>query len=374
MPSATSTGTPAALAEAAGRPRLEAAIGALRTLCLSLLGLLALEGASRVVHLGARPMIPYRTGADGASRMGVLLDTAVTLQGYGRLRYVTDDVGARVASVERRATERQGATLVVGDSQSLGWGQPFEATFASHLAQGLTGDATDAVILASAANDPEASLGWVAEYAQRHPVRHGLALVALNLGNDLDEMYLGRRDVRTRSPITEWLSSRSFLFLDMALLRQRAFGETQSMPPGTNPTVFALQPEELRVLVDETAQVLRRSLQALPPAERKAVLIVPNDYQIDLSEMKKYRAAYPDPAVFQGWLDRAPEAAQRLDAVSRHVAERLRQQGILVVESAGALRQAATQARMFDDYSHHLTREGHVVVAATVRRALEGQP
>lgn len=334
--------------------------------------LLSLEGVSRAIHWNARPMIPYVLDDMGLPRMAPDLDISVGLPGHDRFKIVTDSLGARVAGPDSVRSNRDGGILVAGDSQALGWGMNFGDTLASILAKKLIRDADRATTMAAAGTDPESLLGWAADYRSRHPERQRLLIVMTNLGNDLDEMFFSRGviELPVAQRLKEWLSVHSFLFLDLALTRNAFVGEEWGVPPGTNPVLFALDTRERQILVSSVASAIESLAHALPPADETVVVIVPNDYQVNLKEFDKYKAAYREQtAVFDEWHAHAGEASRRLSGIADDLAETLRAKGFKVVDTTEKLKSRdATQ--LFDRHSHHLTALGHQIVANAVSNAV----
>ena len=351
----------------------------LRTHAASLIGVtaacsfvfLVLELSSRLIHAGARPALPFRRTPDGHPRMAAGLDIRVRLPDHPVARYVTDDLGARVMDPEARAEAAAGGVLVAGDSQALGWGMDFDYSFASRVADMVTGDPRRAAVLGSAATDPELYLDWVRAYTARHPEPLQLAVLTLNLGNDLDEMFTGRGGQFTASPLAEWFAAHSFLFLD-ALVVSTRLASNEVIPPDANPILHALPIEPMHTFDVAVARVMAECSQALPPTKQVVVLLVPNDYQVDPREIDKYQPTYRNPELFQQVKKRVPESRARLDWVAADLSAALRIEALRVVDPTAALRAHGPSPALFDRHSHHLTIEGQQVVAQVLADALRG--
>jgi hypothetical protein len=180
-----------------------------------------LELAARAIQRNARPLIPSVLDDFGARRLEKDLDLPVKLPHYERMRITTDATGARVADVAARTANRSDGILFVGDSQILGWGLSFSETAAARLALRMHVPLERVVILAADSQDPEREISWARDYTRAQPQRQRIEVVALNLGDDLDEIYMGRSadHLPSGGPITSWLSHHSVAFLDFEMLR-----------------------------------------------------------------------------------------------------------------------------------------------------------
>ncbi len=338
----------------------------LRHVCFVLLLFLTLEGLSRLVHWNARPMIPHIKDQTGEVRLAPNLDISVKLPSRSKARYVTDSRGARVRDVAQRTREGP-EVLFIGDSQILGWGIDFDHTIPSKVAQSITGKGQNAAILAAPAADPETIALSIRDYVRSSNAKRQLTVISLNLGNDLDELYLGRSTVTYGSfrGLVQWLSINSFLFLDIMLARIYLFGEPQTIPPGTNPCLFSLDEEERSLLAAQVAHKLEERLQELQPSDVTAILILPNDYQVDPLQLQKYKIAYADQASFQVWERHLPESIARLNKIQEEIVKRLQEKGYRVIDTLPMLKAHAADS-IFDAQSHHLTALGHDVVSTGV--------
>lgn len=329
------------------------------------LGLLAAaiglsEAISRLVHGGVRPLLPvmYRHGAfptlhpDAVMRMDV--------PGAAPVEYRTNALGARVA--DAAVGEGVPDVLVVGDSQALGWALPFEQSAGALVAAGRFGSARRAMLLASPATDPETALfnlrrartGWTSDPAS--------VVVYLNLGNDLDEAFSGRQThhLERLGALSELLNRHSFAALD---LHKLSLGATLRNQMGINSVLFNTSPAERALLADALVEAVRDSLAEFGPATRKFVVLIPNDYQVDLAEFDKYRPMYGDAALFERRRQQLPAMKAEMDAAQARVLAALRAAGVDVVDVAALAAGGSRRGTWFDRLSHHLNAAGNQAVA-----------
>jgi hypothetical protein len=331
------------------------------------------EVTARLIQVNARPMIPFVIDRLGATRLEADLDIPIQLPHYARMRLVTDGLGARVASVAARDAERTGGVLFVGDSQILGWGLAFQQTAAARLA-GLIGVPREKVaIVAAPAEDPEKEVGWARDYARLRPERQRVEVVALNLGNDLEEIYLSRAGTLFQSSggLSAWLSHHSVAYLDLALLRSALWGQQGEPHPEVNSAMRRLDDEERSLLAADVAASLERLFNELPPADQRIVMIIPQDSQVRIEEFDKYRAYYSDEADFS--LHKAAQeiAVARLKEFQQMGAACLRAAGLTVVLLEPALREAWRKTDLIDTRSHHLMAAGQEIAARAVAAVMK---
>jgi len=331
---------------------------------------LALEGLSRLFHLGVRPMLPFVMDEAQGSRMPGHFDSKVKFPGMGPFRVCTDAHGLRVPDCDSVDAGTSPLVLTVGDSQAFGWGMAFADTFTAHVAHALDSRAEgSARIMAAGAADVESLLPWARDYRSAVPqARTRLNLVVVNLGNDLDEMYFGRStgSLPMLKAVREWLTVHSYFMLDFTLAKNSLFDVSEwQLPPGANPVVVALRPDEQQQLAVSTASATLRLVHALPPAEQTVVVLLPTDYQIAAGEFAKYRKFYRTQAQFDGWQRRVGDAAAVLDQVEADLRERLAGQGVRIVAPRERLKGLDSTA-VFDRSSHHYTPLGHKVLAQAI--------
>ena len=338
--------------------------GFVRTAAQALLLLGGVEAASRIVHGNVRPMIPFVVDHDGGPRLAPDMDMAVRLPGRDSIRLTTDALGGRI--------EPGGAgpprILVAGDSQLLGWGLDARQSLGPVLGTALLGSPGGAVTLAAAGADPETLVPWARDYRRAGAERLRLKVIGLNLGNDLDEMILGRALPAAPGPsqrIVEWLTLHSFAFMDLSMAMARLSGKHEGIPPGADPVLFMLDDAERTDLADGAAQAMRNLTAALPPADRTVVLLIPNDTQVAPAEFEKYRPAYPDEQTFLAWRRNVPLAKARLDAIADRVSRDLAG-GDLIVLDLRAVLAGHDPRKVFDRHSHHLTAYGTRLAAQAI--------
>ena len=332
---------------------------------------LILEGASRLMHFGVRPMLPFVTDLGFAPRLPPNFSSVVKFPGRGSFEVCTDSMGLRRADCGvSDATVR---TIVAGDSQVLGWGLSFSDTFAAKVSMHFGTSLTQARILAAGGADVESLRSWATDFTKRVPTLHPeIRIVGVNLGNDLDEMYFDRSMGRVqylKAPF-QWLKSQSFFMLDYALAHRIVFGEPWGLPPGANPVLFALDDGERTKLAHATAEAVGKLLKALPPSDHTVVAIFPADYQLDVRQFDKYRKFYSSDSQFGIWREQAPEAARRLNHIESIIRSILAQSGVTTVSVKDIL-SGSNMDLMIDDASHHLTAKGHELVSKAIVDAIE---
>jgi hypothetical protein len=353
------------------RARLARGIGKLLMLVVEglvyvALALAGMEAVSRLVHGNTRPLLPYIVGADGDARAPSDIDLRVRLPGMETARYVTDHAGARMELAV--AAPLEPSWLFVGDSQMLGWGLEFADSLPGRIA-GLRGQQLSSLrILASSRQDPAGLLAWAHDYTQLHPAAHRLVAVGVNLGNDLDEIYNRHHhpEPLRSSKVTQWLSLNSVAFLDLSQLMQAIRGwRFRPDPPGLNTALLLIgdDPQALQALVGDTVHAVADLFGALPPAEERVVILIPQDTQVAAAEFDKYRSAYADEPSFERARAMQRRAVVRLNEAESALAQRLQALGYRVVSTRGALQRQYAAQDYFDRYSHHLLRNAAAAAA-----------
>jgi hypothetical protein len=332
--------------------------------------LLVFEGASRLFHGGRRPMIPFVTDELRGVRMPAFFDSQVKFAGRPPFRVCTDAYGLRMLACNENPMAVPSGVLVVGDSQAFGWALEMNTTFAARVADGLT--TTGPVTLramASGGSDIESQIAWARDYTKSSPPHDCfLNIITLNLGNDLDEMYFGRLSgsVPNVKRLSEWLAVNSFFMLDFNLARQAIFKKSElQLPPGANPVLFALDNGEREQLASAAATAVQLLANALPPAQKTAVVVLPADYQVAPSEFDKYRTFYGSRALFEQWKSKVSVAATRLNEQEDLIATQLVAMGFIVIAPRKILA-TFDPAEVFDRSSHHLTAVGQEVLARAI--------
>lgn len=336
-----------------------------------------LELATRAIQRNSRPLIPTVLDDFGARRLEKDLDLPVKLPHYERMRITTDATGARVADVAARTANRSDGILFVGDSQILGWGLNFPETAAARLAQRLHVPLERVAILAAALQDPEREISWVRDYTRAQPRRQRIEVVALNLGDDLDEIYMGRSadHLPSGGSITSWLSHHSLAWLDFEWLRSALDPRRKDQHTEVNYSMLLLDDSERAILAEGVAASLDRLVRALPPADQRAILIIPQDSQVAASEFMKYRTGYRTDSDFTLHQAAQRTAVRHLETFQSDIVARLRSRlNIPVVVLEPALRSAQNQLNLIDVRSHHLMAAGQGVIAQALAAQMSVEP
>ena len=345
----------------------------LKLLFICLVSAIFLEVVLRIIQGTKKPFIPYLI-TQHTAYLPSNAEFTSTLAGNIRANYVTDDVGARTADTSARTKSREGGVFVVGDSQAMGWGVEFKDTFASYVAGQVSDDPTKAWILASPSTDPEQSLFTIKRYTHSHNEPQKATILVLNLGNDLDEIFLARQQSRTdSSPAWLWLTMKSTLCMDVRILINKATGADYTLTPGVNPILYAMLPDEQLFLADRTVDVMIKAAKVVPRSEYLLMLITPADIQIDPAQFDKYRSYY-DQEEFDSWKGKMVEFSNRMQEIEDYLARQLESRGQNVIKASTVIRKNGSLDEIFDAYSHHLTSKGHQLVAQQLVRGITGQP
>jgi len=357
---------------------LRTATGDLIFLALVLAGTaVLLELAARAIQRNSRPSIPSVLDSFGGTRLEKELDLPVKLPHYARMQLTTDATGARIADVAARSADRSDGILFVGDAQILGWGLSFSETAAARLARRVHVPLERVAILAADLQDPERELSWARDYSRARPQRQRIEVVALNLGNDLDEMYMGRANDHLPSggSVTSWLSHHSVAFLDFDMLRLALESRQKDAHVEVNYSMLLLSDTERAILAEGVAASLDRLVRALPPADQRAILIIPQDSQVAASEFLKYRSLYRTDSEFALHQSAQREAVRHLDAFQTDVIARLKSKlSIPVVVLEPALRAALKRPNLIDARSQQLMTAGQEVAAQALAEAMGTKP
>jgi len=339
-----------------------------RTVCRALLIVVlvvpAVEIAARVMNGGYLPIIPY-TIERGVPVLPARAVFDVRFSDGLPVRYVTDRNGFRVGEAGTTSPQPPGV-FVAGDSQVLGYGFEFTDTFASIVAEQAFGGAERAAILGPPAMDPEMLEQALA--AHRGVLAGGtpLAVVALNLGNDLDEIFTAGSWYRgiDQPWLQGWLIRNSVAYMTYV---QHAYARAadHAMVPGINRMFYMTAPEERVLLARETADLLIRASRALG-AQDVIVLIVPQDIQVFPADFGKYRKYFADAGDYARWEERVPEVAAGLRALEAYTASRIEAAGLTVIRLSALMPQDADPALYFSRTSHHLMPASHRLIADAI--------
>jgi len=332
--------------------------------------LLVLEWGTRVAYGFAMPALPLRL-ASGIPRLpaNVAFEASFLQAPFergSRTSYVTDHGGARIANTRAARPSARGL-LVMGDSQALGYQIRFDQTFAARVARGLSLRDLDVRILAAPGVDLETSLAASREYGADKLRGQRLAIVVVNLGNDLDELYFST-NVEARSAAREWLMQHSYLAMLAEMINHRSFVQA-SVVPGVPKVLYALLPHERVFLASEAAAIVEDHTKSLHGFEDVVVVTIPTDLQVAATEFDKYERYFRSAADFAQWRSKAHVMAAQMNAMDDYMVHTLRSAGVRAVSFRDAL-PAERAAKVFERTSHHLTEYGHELLATSVLQAL----
>lgn len=209
--------------------------------------------------MGSLPLLPYYF-KEAAALLPAGSNFTVSFYGGPSTLYVTDAWSARIAEASMAGVRLTGGIFVIGDSQPLGYALDFHETFPSIVAGGLVGNRDAARILAAPSNHPATYQSMLNRYGADPLPRQRLVIASLNLGNDLDEMFMeGWYWARENStPFNRWMALHSFVFNDLRLIRANWLVPGNS-PAGVNPVCFMMAPDERVVLAREAVTCLSES-------------------------------------------------------------------------------------------------------------------
>lgn len=335
----------------------------LRTAGLFILILVTVEGVSRVRTPHA-PLLPFR----GTASYPVLPASAAMAVAFGSASpvwYVTDQTGARIARPGLPVEKTD--FLVVGDSQALGYDLPFEDTAAVAVARCAASN--QLAIAAAPASDPEDYLRrYQDEIRDRTMLKRAIVLV--NLGNDLDEIYLSGQWFRgiTGDTVQTWLLQHSRAYQNLLLWQQdRALAATTI--PGVNRILYELSADERLQLTDALAA---RVAAGIDPRLPTTVAILPNDSDVAPSELAKYQQYAASIPAFQKWLRQAAVFSAQQSALRRLLVARLRTAGVDVLDLS-YLFSPQNATAMFARTSHHLTAHANRLIGQRLCQHLRPQ-
>jgi hypothetical protein len=339
----------------------------LKTLVLVLL----LEVCVRIIHLGAMPVMPYQV-REQTPVMPANAQFTVKLTGHQRALYVTDELGARVLSADQRRADCTGGVLVVGDSQALGWGISFEDTLGSRVAELLLHDRGRARTIGAPATDPEHNLHSLTKYRNWCSGAEKLSILILNLGNDLDEMYLGRWESLPQSSgsVSSWLTLHSSLYVDLTILKRKLDGSKEDLVPGINSIMYALNRDEQDFLADRTAEIMLNLVRLAQPSENVMVVVVPQDYQVAANQFDKYRPYYDSDQEFNDLKAKIPEYSRRMTELEEHISRKLSDSGLTVLRFSDIASGSDRVDDLFEHTSHHLTPIAYQLLANRIVNSL----
>lgn len=329
--------------------------------------LATIELALFAIAGGAVPILPFYTDESGVPRLLPGVEQTVDFGSWGRHKYVTDSRGGRIADASFRGLDLNGGIHVVGDSQALGYGLPFESTFAA-LTAARIGNGVPVRILAAPSTDMELqTIGYCTDVPHLMGAPR-LEILTLNMGNDLDEIYAGGRFQRgAASP--QWktfLMRHSRLYMRLQMIRSRQ--AVRSLPvPGVNLILFSLSSSERVVLAQAVIERIEEAVRCSPDASRLLVVLLPSDFQVDPEQLSKYRSFATSPETFDGWYERRHELAEMMNVLETLMMKRLLASGIDTVSFRDVARNSGLSSTvLFDDQSHHLTARGNALLADAI--------
>lgn len=314
-----------------------------------------------MVNSGYLPIIPY-TIERGVPTLPASVAFDVQFADDYPVRYATDENGFRISEQETGA-KRSPKVFVAGDSQVLGYGFAFSQTFAAIVADSMYGGADRAAILGPPGMDPEILQYAIGADKQAALADTPLAIVSLNLGNDLDEIFTGGSWYRgiDQPQVQGWLLRNSVAYMTYV---QRSYAKAldRTLVPGVNRIFYITSPEERVLLARETADLLISAAKSIA-ARRVIVLIVPQDIQAFPRDFGKYRRYYADADEFARWEARIPDISSGLRVLEAYIASRMEDAGLSVVRVSGLLPANGNPALYFSRTSHHLTPVTHRLIA-----------
>jgi hypothetical protein len=327
---------------------------------LAAVAYLGFEIALRVVQGGCYSYLPYRLNGSFPTLPPAASFCAVNSE-RARIAYVTDREGARRASQAQARLPCEHCVMTIGDSQAFGYGLAYESTFTAIYAARTRRQST---IVAASADDPDYERLAAAQYVAATHVTPESVFVVINFGNDLDELFLGRRTIDTRGAgASSWLPEHSFVYADLALagrILMRKLVHTSLLPPGTNPVVYALTPSDFPVveaeLARDTVEIVRET-----HARTAVAILIPPDYAVSASEFTKYKSYYTA-AEYALWRSRLPHMTAVMTSVEDGLARQLVARGVRVLDTRNILASIAPE-RAFDRFSHHLTPLANRLIA-----------
>lgn len=317
----------------------------LRTAGLFILFLVAAEGVARVSTPYA-PLLPFR----GMASYPVLPASAAMAVAFGSARpvwYVTDQTGARIARHGLPVEKTE--LLVIGDSQALGYDLPFEDTAAVAVSRCA---ATDRLAISAApASDPEDYMRRYQDEIRDRPMLKR-AIVLVNLGNDLDEIYVSGQWFRgiSSNAIQTWLLQHSRAYQNILLWQQDRELMATTIP-GVNRILYELSADERLQLTDALATRIAAGIDSRLPT---TIAILPNDSDVAPRELAKYQEYAASIPAFQKWLRQAEVFSAQQSALRRLLVARLRTAGVDVLDLSDLFSPQNATA-MFARTSHHLT-------------------
>ncbi|KAE9624741.1 hypothetical protein [Parasedimentitalea maritima] len=354
-------------------PRQTAAKVLFRSLVLVTLILAILEGFARIDNGGDLPVLPYEI-IGGVPQLPRNAALDVRFYDSDTVRYVTDDAGLRVHDSGPPKLDAR-RVFIAGDSQVLGYGFEFDLTFAARVSDVVFGDARGGVILGTPAMDPEILALAVDANRAALPADLPIAALALNLGNDLDEVFSAGGWYRgiDQPRLQSWLLRHSAAYMGF-IQRRYANLTDKTLIPGINRIFYSTSPEERVLLLRETVDLMVATLNKIG-ADQSFIVIIPQDIQVFPQDFQKYRKYFSLPEDYKKWAAFVPQLAREFGLLETYAAMRMKRAGVEVVLLSGLLPAGASPEDYFTRTSHHLLPAAHELIAAEIiARAASGAP
>lgn len=327
---------------------------------------ICLEIALRLVNANQLPALPvfFRDGIPSLPGNSVF---NVRFSGEPSVKYTFNEFGARIS--DRLPPIPKVTFLSIGDSQTLGYGIPFEDTYSVLSAKASRVDPSEVAILAAPQADPVTEMRAVASIPNHFRDHVKTLLFTINFGNDLDELYFsGGLDSSYTTPSWHLFFSRnSFVYMSSILILNR--DSQQTLPPGANPVLLSTTSFERVVLANSLIESFDQMKSLLPNATRFVLILIPPDYVVSPSEFGKYEAFYSNHRDFLEWRDRLPESSLSIEALMNYVEIEASKHGFQTINCVEPLRRGYSQA-IFSRSSHHLTVKGNKIVFEATRKSL----
>ncbi len=335
------------------------------------LSLILTELLLRALALGNAPLIPYFYDSNGAARLPPNMDVSVKFANQSPVRYVTDAAGRRISNKNSTRFENSFSVRVYGDSQALGYGIEYTDTFTHKLSEKISRE-SKSYIEASPAIDIEQVSNNICS-ADTNQEKSTVSVIALNLGNDLDEAFVGGLSDRG-SASSDWdaiLLRYSHIYMRVALFNSQRQLSRHTVP-GVNYILYALDSSERVVLARAAVEKLKRAHNCLlDSSDTVIVLIIPADVQMDPNEMEKYRSYAKSKSEFDDQLALAKDYAASMRAIENYISNVLAREGIKTIKLSVVQQSSELKAsEIYFKDSHHITAEAHQLIADAIFDAL----
>ncbi len=196
----------------------------------------------------------------------------------------------------------------------------------------------------------------------------------MNLGNDLDEPFVTGQWKRgdSESTVAAWLLEHSRAY-QRAILAQQERTLSQTTVPGVGRLLYELSADERTVLVDAIAARLL-TLTIAQGAQEVSVAVIPNDIDVDPSELAKYARYESSSGDFEKWLSQASALSMKSGAMRRLLVARLEAGGLRVLDLHAHFSRMGAR-NVYSRASHHLTPQANQALANELcRLSPQSQP